>query len=167
MLLRPVTPEKKRFENRMKNLNRLVLAGVFLFMPIYLYMRFTGGSQEKLHELPELLDRLKQPIVWEVPEDGVKYLHFFRGRPQEGHKFVLVRLRMEARMKMGFPVVPRCFKLVDDQQVRHFPLSRSPLFITYTDEIYLDRGTVLEGELLFEIPAQRHSVNLLFARYQE
>ena len=166
-MLRLVTPEKKRFDERMRVLNRIVLIGVMLFMPLYLFIRFTGGSHEKLQELPELFERIKQPIVWEVPEDGVKYLTFFRGRPEEGFKFVLVRLRLEARMKIGFPIVPRCFKLVDDQQRRYFPLSHSPLFITYTDEIYLDRGTVLEGELLFEIPVERKSVHLLFARYQE
>ena len=160
------TPEKKRLEARMRALNRVVLLGVFLFLPLYLLVRFTGGSSEKLQELPDLIDRIKEPIVWEVPEGGVRYVHFFHGGPSAGAKFVLVHVRMEARIKIGFPVVPRCFRLVDDQNTRYYPLSRSPLFIEYTDEIWLDRGTALDGDLLFEVPVERSSTNLLFDRYQ-
>lgn len=166
-MLRPVTPGKERFDARMRMLNRIVLGGTFLFMVVYLFVRFTGGSSAKLQDLPDLISRLKTPVVCQVPEDGVKYLNFFQGKPEEGHKFVLVQLRMEARMKIAFPVVPRCFRLVDDQNTRYFPFSHSPLFIEYSNVIQLDEGTVLEGELLFEIPSERKSVNLLFERYQE
>jgi len=151
----------------MKLLNRLVLLGIALFLVLYLGIRFTGGSAEKLEELPDLLDRIKTPIVWEVPEGGVRYMYFFHGAPDEGNKFVLIQIRMKARMKIGFPIISKCFKLVDDQNTRYYPLSRSPLFIEYSDEIRLDRGSVLEGELLFEIPFERKSVNLLFDRYRE
>ena len=70
-----------------------------VFVPVYIGIRLTGGSTEKLQQLPDLLDRVKTPVVWEVPEGGVRYMHFFHGEPSEGHKFVLVRVRMEARMK--------------------------------------------------------------------
>lgn len=166
-MLRPVSPQKESFNARMRILNRLVLLGVALFIPLYLFVRFTGGSVESLEKLPELIDRIKRPIVWEVPEDGVKYLNFYHGEADEGDKFVLVHVRMEARMKIAFPIVPRCFRLVDDQNTRYFPFSHSPLFIEYSDEIHLDEGDVLDGELLFEISRQRQSVNLLFDRYRE
>ena len=166
-MLRPLTPEKKRFEARMQMLNRLVLLGVALFLPLYFFFRFTGGSVERLKELSDLVDRIKRPIVWEVPEGGVRYLNFYYGKPNEGNKFVLVRVHMEARIKIGFPVVPRCFRLVDDRNTHYYPFSSSPFFLRYSDEIPLDRGTVLEGDLLFEIPRERKSVRLLFDRYQE
>ena len=146
-------------------LNRIVLGGAFLFMVVYLFIRFTGGSSEKLQDLPDLISRIKEPIVCQV--GGVKYLNFFQGEPEQGHKFVLVQLRLEARMKIAFPVVPKCFRLVDDQNTRYFPFSHSPLFIEHSNEIQLEEGTVLEGELLFEIPAERESVRMLFERYQE
>ena len=151
----------------MRALNRLVLLGVALFIPLYFFFRFTGGSVERLEELSDLIDRIKKPIVWEVPEDGVRYLGFFYGEPDEGNKFVLVRVRLEARMKIGFPVVPRCFRLVDDRNTYYYPFASSPLFLKHSNEIYMDRGTVLDGDLLFEIPLERRSVRLLFDRYHE
>ena len=151
----------------MKTLTRLVLGGCAVFVPLYMGIRLTGGSAEKLQQLPDLLSRVKTPIVWEVPADGVRYLHFFHGDAEAGRKFVLVRLRLEARMKIGFPIVPRCFRLVDDEESLYYPFSRSPLFIEWTDEFHLDRDDVVEGELLFEIPEDRQSSRLLFDRYQE
>lgn len=138
-----------------------------VFVPVYIGIRLTGGSTEKLQQLPDLLDRVKTPVVWEVPEGGVRYMHFFHGEPSEGHKFVLVRVRMEARMKLGYPIVPRCFRLVDDQDRRHYPLSRSPLFIERSDAFYLDRDDGFEDELLFEISLKREAIRLLFDRYRE
>ena len=138
-----------------------------VFVPVYIGIRLTGGSTEKLQQLPDLLDRVKTPVVWEVSEGGVRYMHFFHGEPSEGHKFVLVRVRMEARMKLGYPIVPRCFRLVDDQDRRHYPLSRSPLFIERSDAFYLDRDDGFEDELLFEIPLKREAIRLLFDRYRE
>ena len=145
----------------------MVLMLSAVFVPVYIGIRLTGGSTEKLQQLPDLLDRVKTPVVWEVPEGGVRYMHFFHGEPSEGHKFVLVRVRMEARMKLGYPIVPRCFRLVDDQDRRHYPLSRSPLFIERSDAFYLDRDDGFEDELLFEISLKREAIRLLFDRYRE
>ena len=75
-----------------------------VFLPLYLVIRTTGGSTEKLDLLPDLLSRIKNPIVWAVPPDGVRYLYFFKGEPDRGNKFVLVTFRMEARMKIGYPI---------------------------------------------------------------
>jgi hypothetical protein len=152
---------------RLKTLNRVMLGACVAFVPLYLAIRLTGGSAEKLQLLPDLLSRVKTPIVWEVPSGGVRYLHFFHGDPAAGRKFVLVRLRMEARMKIGYAIVPRCFRLVDDEDTQYYPLSRSPLFIERTEEFFLDRDEVVDGELLFEIPEDRDSNRLLFDRYQE
>jgi len=159
--------QQTRFERRMRRLNRLVLGGCALFLPIYLGLKLTGGSAEKLEVLPDLFSRIKTPIVWEVPEDGVQYLRFFHGEAQPDHKFVLVRVRMEARMKIGYPVVPRCFRLVDDAGQQHYPMTDSPLFIRRGDRFHLDRDDVVDDELVFEMPAERTAERLLFDRYQE
>ena len=160
-------PKKRPDQPLMRQIRFIVLICVAVFLPLYMAIRFTGGSTEKLKDLPELLDRVKRPLVWEVPEGGVQYLNFFHGEPSEGQKFVLVRVRMKARMKIGYPVVPKCFKLVDDKDRRYFPFSRSPLFIERSDEFYMDRDDAFEGELLFEIPLEREAVRLLFDRYRE
>ena len=152
---------------RYRTLNRVVLMSCAVFVPLYLAIRFTGGSAENLQRLPDLFERVKHPIVWEVPEDGVRVLHFFKGEPDEGNKFVLVTFRMQARMKIGYPIVTRCFRLVDDTGIMHYPLSRSPVFIARGDEFHLDRDDAFEGELLFEIPAGRDAERLLFDRYRE
>ena len=151
----------------MKTVNRAVLLGAALFIPLYLMIRFTGGETSKLQQLPDMLGRLKTPLVWHVPEDGVRYLHFFHGEPEPGFKFVLVEVEMEARMKIGHPIVPKCFRLVDDIDTRHFPLARSPLFIERSDQFYLDKDEKFTGELLFHIPEERGAERLLFDRYQE
>ena len=70
-------------------------------------------------------------------------------------------------MKIGYAVVPQCFRLVDDEGNQYYPLSRSPLFLELTDEFFLDQDDVVNGELLFEIPQERSSSRLLFDRYQE
>ena len=129
--------------------------------------RFTGGSVEKLEELPDLLGRLQKPILWSVPEDGVRYLRFFHGYPEEGHKFVLVRVRMEARLKIGYPVVPRCFQLVAADGTRYYPKSRSPMFTRLGDRFHLDQDDTLDEELLFEIPEAARAERLTFERYEE
>lgn len=151
----------------MRTLNRIVLMGAAVFLPLYLAIRLTGGSAEKLEELPDLLSRIKTPIVWSVPEDGVRYERFFHGYPSDGNKYVVVRVQMEARMKIGHPIVPKCFQLVDDTGIRHYPLSHSPLFIRKGDSFLLDRGDTLDEELLFEIPEDAGSDRLTFERYQE
>lgn len=154
-----------RFKSRFRA-DRRVVAGVVLCMVIYALWT-TRGSVEGLRQLPWLWERLKTPITWEVPEDGVHYLHFFGGEAAAGQQFVLLRLRLQAQAKIGYPVVPRCFTLVDDEEVLHYPLSRSPLFLERTDRFYLKAGDAVEGELLFQIPQERRAVRLLFARYQE
>lgn len=158
---------KSVLERRLRTLNRLVLGGCALFIPLYLAVRFTGGSVERLELLPDLFSRVKTPIIWEVPEGGVRYLRFFHGEARPDHKFVLVQVRMEARMKIGYPVVPRCFRLVDDAQNQHYPMTDSPLFIRRGDRFYLDRDDVVDDELVFEIPTERSAERLLFERYQE
>ena len=57
--------------------------------------------------------------------------------------------------------------VVDDEDNHYYPLSRSPLFLDRTDEFFLDRDEVVDGELLFEIPEDRDTNRLLFDRYQE
>ena len=152
--------------SRLRVLNRIVFMGCAVFIPLYIGIRLTGGSAEKLNELPDLLDRVKTPILWEVPADGLRYLHFHHGEARQDHKFVLVRLRMQARMKIAYPIVPHCFRLLADDGSLHFPLSRSPLFIDKgTNEFYLDRDDSFEGELLFEIPQSLDAERLLFDRY--
>ena len=129
--------------------------------------RFTGGSVGRLEELPDLLGRLQKPIRWSVPEDGVRYLQFFKGYPAEGRKFVLVRVLMEARLKIGHAVVPRCFELVAADGARYYPMSRSPMFIRLGDRFHLDRDDRIDEELLFEIPEEAEAERLTFERYQE
>ena len=128
---------------------------------------FTGGSVGQLEELPDLLGRLQKPIRWSVPDDGVRYLRFFHGYPAEGRKFVLVRVRMEARLKIGYPVVPRCFVLVAADGARYYPMSRSPMFTRLGDRFHLDRDDSIDEELLFEIPEEARAERLTFERYQE
>ena len=153
-------------KRRMRTLNRVVLLCSAVFLPLYLAIRLTGGSTQKLEELPDLLSRIKTPVVWQVPEDGVRYEGFFHGYPEDGHKFVVVRVQMEARMKIGYVVVPKCFQLVDDMGTRHYPRTHSPMFIHLGDRFQLDRGDTLDEELLFEIPEGASADRLTFERYQ-
>ena len=157
----------RREKEVVKKLRRITLVLCAVFLPLYLVMRLTGGSTEKLNELPDVLDRWQKPVEWEVPEKGVRYLYFFHGDPSPGHKFVLVQVKMEARAKLGYPIVPRCFRLVDDTDVRHYPLSRSPLFIERGESFRLDQGDRFDEDLLFEVPTDRGAVRLLFDRYAE
>ncbi len=150
-----------------RKLRRVTLMLVAVFLPLYLLIRLTGGSTEKLGKLPDVLDRWQNPVAWEVPEKGVRYLYFYHGDPSPGHKFVLLQLKLEARAKLGYPIVPRCFRLVDDSDIRHYPLSRSPLFINWGISFKLDEGDGFDEELLFEIPTDRDAVRLLFDRYIE
>ena len=149
-----------------KRWNRRVVLALVLFVPLYLIVRLTEGSLEKLRQLPDLVDRFRNPISWEVPEGGVRYASSFAGEAREGHRFVLVRVRMQARLNIAYPVVPRCFTLVDDRGSHYFPLTQSPLFKARSDSFYLGRDEGFDEELLFEIPLERESRTLLFERYQ-
>jgi hypothetical protein len=146
--------------------NRRVVLALVLFVPLYLIVRFTGGSLEKLGQLPDLIDRFRNPISWEVPEGGVRYTSSFAGEAREGHRFVLVRVRMQARLNIAYPIVPRCFTLVDDRGSHYFPLTRSPLFKARSDSFHLGRDEGFDEELLFEVPLERDSRNLLFEPHQ-
>ena len=156
---------RDRNRARLRWLNRVVLLGSALAVPIYFAYQFNTGSYGKLEELPDLFDRIKTPYVLEV--DEVRHLHYFKGLPQEGEKFVLVTLRMNARMKIGYPIVSRCFRLKDSENEFHYPLTHSPLFIDLgASEFHLDRDDSVQGELLFSIPSDRSAERLLFERYQ-
>lgn len=167
---RPRSDRHQRFVRRMRMLRWSVLSACLVvglgFMGFKL-ARYTGGSVEKLDQLPDLLGRLQKPIDWSVPEDGVRYLLFFHGYPEDGRKFVLVRVRMEARLKIGYPVVPRCFELVTDDGTRYYPMSRSPMFIRLGERFHLDRDDTIDEELLFEIPEEARAERLTFERYHE
>ena len=156
---------KRQRKARLRWLNRIILLGSALAIPLYFAHKFTDGSFGQLEELPDLFDRIKTPYVMEV--DAVRYLNYYTGLPQEGHKYVLVSLSMHARMKIGYPIVRRCFRLMDSDSTLYYPLSHSPLFIDKgTDEFRLDRDDSFDGELLFEIPSERSAERILFERYQ-
>ncbi len=161
-----VKKPKSRVEAYVVLLRRIVVPLALLGLPIYLFVRLAGGSGEKLDQLPDLFDRIQRPIICEVPDGGLRYVDYFRGPADTDHKFAVVDVRLAARIKIGFPVVPRSFRMVDDHNVRHYPLARSPFFIQYGNHIQLDQGDVLEGQLLFEIPRDRVATNLLFDRYE-
>ena len=157
---------RDRNRARLRWLNRIILLGSALAVPIYFAYKFNDGSYGKLDELPDVFDRIKTPYVLEV--DEVRYFHYFKGMPEEGHKFVLVMMEINARMKIGYPIVSRCFRLKDSEDQLHYPLTHSPLFIEIgADEFRLDRDDSVQGELLFAIPMDRSAERLLFERYQQ
>jgi hypothetical protein len=161
---------RRRFQKRMRTLRWTVLMGsiaVVVMSMVYRLADHTSGSVAVLEELPDLFSRIKTPIVWTVPDGGVRYERFFHGYPETGHKFVLLRVQMEARIKIGYPVVPKCFQLVDADGVHYYPRTRSPLFIHLGDEFRLDRGDTIDDELLFEIPEGSSADRLTFERYRE
>ena len=159
--------KQSRLDANMRMLNRLILGGVAVFVPLYLIVRFTGGEAKKIENISQVFSRIKEPIICSVPKKGVQYLTYFQGVPDTGNKFVLIDVQIEARMRIGFPIVPRCFRLVDDLNIRHYPRSHSPFFIAYSDSFYMDSDEKFSGKLLFEIPANRKAENLLFDRYRE
>ena len=158
---------KKQFNKRMRLLNRVVLGGVTLFVPIYIGVSLTGQSADKLENLTDLFANINNQVALTVPPDGVRYMYFFHGSPAEGHKFVLINVRLQVNVQLAWAIVPRCFQLADDRGRRYYPLSRSPFFIAHSDELKGARGAVYEGQLLFEIPAERAHDSLLFDRYNE
>ena len=148
-------------------LNRVVLGGAALFLPIYIGVTLTGESADKLENITNIFANINNQVSLTVPADGVRYMHFFHGPPEEGHKFVVIDIALQAHLLLAWPVVPRCFQLVDDAGVRYYPLSRSPFFIAHGVELAMEQKRVYEGQLLFEMSAERKHVNLLFDRYQE
>ena len=158
---------KKQLNKRLRMLNRVVLGGVTLFVPIYIGVSLTGGSADKLENLTNLFANINNQVALTVPVDGVRYMHFFHGPPDEGHKFVLVDVQLQVNLQLAWVIVPKCFQLVDDGGRRYYPLSRSPFFIAHTDQLKGTKGEVYEGQLLFEIPSERKHESLLFDRYYE
>ena len=158
---------KKRLNKRLRMLNRVVLGGVVLCVPIYIGVSLTSQSADKMENLTNLFANINNQVALTVPPDGVRYMHFFHGPPDEGHKFVLIDVRLQINLQLAWAIVPRCFQLVDDRGRRYYPLSRSPFFIAHTDQLKGTKGEVYEGQLLFEIPAERKHESLLFDRYHE
>ena len=158
---------KKLLNRRMRMLNRVVLGGAALFLPIYIGVTLTGESADKLENITNIFAKINTQVSLTVPADGVRYMHFFHGPPEEGPKFVVIDMALQAHLLLAWPVVPRCFHLVDDAGVRYYPLSRSPFFIAHGVELGIEQKRVYEGQLLFEISAERKHVNLLFDRNQE
>ena len=160
---------KKQYDKRMRMLNRVVLGGAAIFLPIYIGVRLTSGSAEKLENITSIFKNINNQVSLTVPADGVRYMYFFPDpvSAEEGHKFVVVDVNLEAYLKLAWSVVPRCFQLVDDEGRRYYPLERSPFFIEHTNEFKMDRDQVFTGQLLFEIPIERKHVSLLFDRYKQ
>lgn len=158
---------KKQLNKRLRLLNRVVLGGATLFVPIYIGVSLTGGSADKLENLTHLFTNINNQVALTVPPDGVRYMYFFYGSPDEGHKFVLINVRLQVNLQLAWAIVPRCFQLVDDRGRRYYPRLRSPFFIEHSDELEGARGAVYEGQLLFEIPVERQHDSLLFDRYNE
>ena len=151
-----VSDRKKLLNRRMRMLNRVVLGGAALFLPIYIGVTLTGESADKLENITNIFANINNQVSLTVPADGVRYMHFFHGPPEEGHKFVVIDIALQAHLHLAWPVVPR-----------YYPLSRSPFFIAHGVELAMEQKRVYEGQLLFEMSAERKHVNLLFDRYQE
>ena len=158
---------KKLLNRRMRMLNRVVLGGAALFIPIYVGVALMGESADKLENIADIFANIHNQVSLTVPADGVRYMHFFHGPPGTGHKFVVIDIALQANLLLAWQVLPRCFQLVDDAGVRYYPLSRSPFFIAHGVELVMEQSRVYDGQLLFEIPAERKHVSLLFDRYQE
>ena len=158
---------KKLLSRRMRMLNRVVLGGAALFLPIYIGVTLTGESADKLENITNIFANINNQVSLTVPADGVRYMHFCHGPPEEGHKFGVIDIALQAHLLLAWPAVPRCFQLVDDAGVRYYPLSRSPFFIAHGVELAMEQKRVYEGQLLFEMSAERKHVNLLFDRNQE
>ena len=77
---------KKQLNKRLRLLNRVVLGGVTLFVPIYIGVSLTGGSADKLENLTNLFANINNQVALTVPPDGVRYMHFFHGPPDEGQQ---------------------------------------------------------------------------------
>ena len=151
----------------LRRFNRYLLGVVVAFIPIYILSKFASDESLRIKSIGEVIERIKDPIVWSVPRNGVRYASYFKGVPDEGNKFVLVDIKMKAMMKIGFPVVPRCFRLVDDTKTRYYPKTHSPFFIAFSDSFYMDQDATFDGTLLFEIPIHRKASNLLFDRFKK
>ena len=162
--------EKYRRNNHLdlylRRANRYIFGLIVIFIPLYVLIKFTQNESIRVKSISNIIERIKEPIIWNVPEKGVRYSSYFKGMPEEGNKFVLIDIDIKALMKIGFPVVPRCFRLVDNKKVRYYPRTHSPFFIAHGDSFYMEQDRSFNGTLLFEIPVNRKANNLLFDRYQ-
>ena len=50
-----ISERKKQYSKRMRMLNRVVLGGAAIFLPIYIGVRLTSGSAEKLENITTLV----------------------------------------------------------------------------------------------------------------
>ena len=75
---------KKQLNKRLRLLNRVVLGGVTLFVPIYIGVSLTGGSADKLENLTNLFANINNQVALTVPVDGVRYMHFFSRPARRG-----------------------------------------------------------------------------------
>ncbi len=151
----------------LRRVNRYILGLIVVLIPLYILIKFTQNESIRVKSISDIVERIKEPIVWSVPEKGVRYISYFKGMPDEGNKFVLIDVEIKALMKIGFPVIPRCFRLVDNISTRYYPRTHSPFFISYGDSFYMEQNESFKGTLLFEIPINRTANNLLFDRYQK
>ena len=70
---------KKQLNKRLRLLNRLVLGGVTLFVPIYIGVSLTGGSADKLENLTNLFANINNQVALTVPQMGCATCTFFHG----------------------------------------------------------------------------------------
>ena len=59
----PASERKKQFNKRLRLLNRIVLGGVILFVPIYIGVRLTGGSADKLENVTNLFANINNQVA--------------------------------------------------------------------------------------------------------
>ena len=68
---------KKLLNRRMRMLNRVVLGGAALFIPIYVGLTLMGESADKLENIADIFANIHNQVSLTVPVDGVRYMHFF------------------------------------------------------------------------------------------
>ena len=79
-----------------------------------------------------------------------------------GYKRVTIYLRIRCQRNLPFPVVPKCFTLVDSLGQGYQPLAASALFVEKGEEFWLQEGEVLKSSLFFEIPKDARPYRLRF-----
>ena len=72
-----VRERKEQLNKRMRMLNRVVLGGVALFLPIYIGVKLTSGSADKIENISDVIAQINNQITLTVPHDGVQYMYFF------------------------------------------------------------------------------------------
>ena len=72
---------KQQLKKRMRMLNRVVLGGVTVFLPIYIGVKLTGGSADKIENITNVFAQINNQVSLTVPPDGVRYCTFSTARP--------------------------------------------------------------------------------------